>query len=160
MGKLSHRESNELAQVSSWRATCLLPSELQSLHLPNGNKVKKVKVLVAWSCPTLCDTMDCSPSGSSVHGDSPGKNTGVGCHSLLQGIFPPQGWNSGLLHYRQILYHLSHWGSPSPPLMVGWRRLEEAMRPPPGRKKTPDAARNNYCSGRVGWSLLPFPCYR
>ena len=36
------------------------------------------------SCPTLCDPMNCSPSGSSVHGDSPGKNTGAGCHALLQ----------------------------------------------------------------------------
>ena len=43
--------------------------------------------------------------------DSPGKNTGVGCHVLLQGIFPIQGSNSSLLHYRQILYHLSHQGS-------------------------------------------------
>ena len=41
-------------------------------------------------------------------GNSPGKNTGVGSHSLLQGIFPTQGWNLGLLHCRQILYHLSH----------------------------------------------------
>ena len=40
--------------------------------------------------------------------DSPGKNTGVGCHFLLQGIFPTQGLNSGLLHHRQILYCLSH----------------------------------------------------
>ena len=37
--------------------------------------------------------------------DSPGKNTGMGCHSLLQGIFPTQGLNLGLLHCRQILYH-------------------------------------------------------
>ena len=42
------------------------------------------------SCPTLCDPMDYSPPGSSVHGDSPGKNTGVGCHVLLQGISPNQ----------------------------------------------------------------------
>ena len=48
-----------------------------------------MKVLVAQSCPTLCDTMDRSPPGSSVHGDSPGKNSGVGCHALLDGIFPP-----------------------------------------------------------------------
>ena len=41
-------------------------------------------MLVAQSCPTLCDPMDYSPPGSSVHGDSPGKNTGVGCHFLLQ----------------------------------------------------------------------------
>ena len=40
--------------------------------------------------------------------NSPGENTGVGCHALLQGIFPTQGWNSGLPHCRRILYHLSH----------------------------------------------------
>ena len=44
--------------------------------------------------------------------DSPGKNTGVGCHALLQGILPTQGSNWGLLHCRQILYCLSHQGSP------------------------------------------------
>ena len=58
------------------------------------------------------DPMDCSAPGSSVQGDSPGKNTGVGCHALLQGIFPTQRLNSGLLHCRWILYHLSHQGSP------------------------------------------------
>ena len=42
----------------------------------------------------------------------PSKNTGVGCCFLLQGIFPTQGSNSGLLHCRQILYHLSHLGRP------------------------------------------------
>ena len=55
--------------------------------------------------------MDCSPSDSSVHGDSPGKNTGVGCHALLQRIFPVQALNSGLPHSRWILYRLSHQGS-------------------------------------------------
>ena len=43
--------------------------------------------------------------------NSPGKNTGVDCHSLLQRNFPTQGSNSGLLHHRQILYHLNHQGS-------------------------------------------------
>ena len=71
-----------------------------------------VLCLVTQSCPTLHDPMDCSPPGSSVHGDSPGKNTGVGCRALLQGIFPTQGLNSGLQHCGQILYHLSHQGSP------------------------------------------------
>ena len=56
--------------------------------------------------------MDCSPPGSSVHEDSPGKNTGAGCHTLLQGIFPSQGSNPGLLHCRQILYLLNYQGSP------------------------------------------------
>ena len=58
--------------------------------------------LVAQSCLILCDPVDCSPPGSSVHGDSPGKNPGVGCHALLQGI----------PHCRQILYYLCHQGSP------------------------------------------------
>ena len=53
------------------------------------------------ACPTLCDPTDCSPPHSSVHG-SPGKNTGVGCHSLLQGIFLTQGSN-------QCLLWLLHW---------------------------------------------------
>ena len=44
--------------------------------------------------------------------NTPGKNTGVGSHSLLQGIFPSQGSNPGLPHSRQILYQLSHQGSP------------------------------------------------
>ena len=42
--------------------------------------------------------------------DSPGKNTGVGCHFLFQGIFPTQRSNPGLLHCRQMLYHPSHQG--------------------------------------------------
>ena len=50
--------------------------------------------------------------GSSVHRDSPGKNAGVCCHTLLQGIFPTQGSNPGLPHCRRILYHLSHQWSP------------------------------------------------
>ena len=105
------------------------------------------------SCPTLCDPMDSSLPGSSVHGilkarilewvaisfsnvqfssvefshsvvsdslrphelqptrllclwDPPGKNTGMGCHFLLQGIFLTQRSNAHLLHCRQILYHL------------------------------------------------------
>ena len=40
--------------------------------------------LVTQLCLTICNPMDCSPPGSSVHGDSPGKNPGVGCHALLQ----------------------------------------------------------------------------
>ena len=59
--------------------------------------------------------MNCSPPGFSVHEDSPGKNTGVGCYARLQGIFPTQGLNPCLLcllHCRQILYPLSHLGTP------------------------------------------------
>ena len=65
--------------------------------------------LVAQSCLTLCNPMDCNPPGSSVH--CPSNNTGVGCH-FLHGIFPTQGLNPSLPHCRQILYHLSHQRSP------------------------------------------------
>ena len=61
---------------------------------------------VAQLCPTLCDLVGCSSS------DSPGKNSEVGCHALLQGIFQTQGLNLGLPHYKWILYDLSHQGSP------------------------------------------------
>ena len=63
----------------------------------------KVKLKVAQSCPTLCGSMDWN---------SPGKNTGMGSHSFLQGIVPIQGSNPGLLHCKQILYQLSHKRSP------------------------------------------------
>ena len=70
--------------------------------------IPSVLCLVTQSCLTLCDPMDCSLLGSSVHGDSPGKNTEVGCHALLQRIFPTQRSNPGLMHCGHILYHLSH----------------------------------------------------
>ena len=70
-----------------------------------------VLYLVTQSCPTLCNPMD-RAWWAAVHGDSPGKNIKVGCHALLQGIFSTQGLNPGLPHCRQILYHLSHQGSP------------------------------------------------
>ena len=64
------------------------------------------------SCPTLGNPMDCSsPLGSSVHGDSPHKNTGVGCHALLHGIFLTQGSNPHLLrllHWQTSPYLLSY----------------------------------------------------
>ena len=47
-------------------------------------------------CLTLCDPMSHSPRVSSVLGDSPGENTGVGCHALLQGISPTQDSNLSL----------------------------------------------------------------
>ena len=82
--------------------------ECGSGRLPRGS----VCVLCHFNCVQLCHPVDHSPAGSSVHGDSPGKNTGVGNHTLLQGIFLTQGSIPRLLHCRQILYHLSHNGSP------------------------------------------------
>ena len=67
-----------------------------------------VLCLIAQSCLTLYNPVDCSPPDCSVHGDSPDKNTGVDCHALLPGISPTQGSNPGLLHCRPILYHMGH----------------------------------------------------
>ena len=64
------------------------------------------EVKVTQSCLTLCD-----PHGLYSPWNSPGQNTGVGSLSLLQGIFPTQGSNPGLLHCKWILYQLSHHGS-------------------------------------------------
>ena len=81
-------------------------------------KVKSESEVAQW-CPTLSDPMDCSLPGSSVHGifqasvlewDAITFSTGVGYHSLIQGIFQTQGSNLGVLHCRQILYRLSHQG--------------------------------------------------
>jgi len=75
----------------------------------------------------ICDCESCSVVSNSLwpHGlyspwNSPGQNTGVGSHSLLQRIFPTQGWNPGLPHCRQILYQLSHKGSPRIPEWVAY----------------------------------------
>ena len=65
-------------------------------------KVKRVKVK---SCQTICNTMDCSLPGSSVHGIFQARKLDV----LLQGIFLTQGSNLGLLHCRQMCYRLNYW---------------------------------------------------
>ena len=64
-------------------------------------RMQRFEVKVAQLCLTLCDPLVYSPW------NSPGQNTGVGSHSLLQGIFPTQGSNPGLPHFRKILYQLS-----------------------------------------------------
>ena len=98
--------------------TCIYMAE--SLHCSpetiTSLLISYVLCLVAQSCLTLCNPMDCTPPGSSVHGDSPGKKTGVGCHAL-QEIFPTLGSNPGFLHFRQILYSLSHQRRPNGPLL-------------------------------------------
>ena len=79
---------------------------LHSRKLTNAWKVSllcfvlscAVLYLVIQSCPTLCNPVDCSSPGSSVHGDSPGQNTVVGCHALLQGLFPTQVFTPGLMN--------------------------------------------------------------
>ena len=70
-----------------------------------------------WGCFHESESCSVVSNGLGPHGlyspwNSPGQNTGVGSLSLLQGIFPTQGSNPGLLHCRWILYQLSHKGSP------------------------------------------------
>ena len=64
-----------------------------------------------WSRSVLSDSLrphELLPTRLLCPWDFPGNNTGVDCHFLLQRIFPTQGWNPGLPHSRQTLYHLSH----------------------------------------------------
>ena len=68
----------------------------------------EVKVLVTQLCPILCNPVDCSPPCSFVLEIFQARIPEWVAHSLLQEIFPTQGLGSGLLHCRQILYHLSH----------------------------------------------------
>ena len=86
----------------------MLESQLGSLFDIQQDRCYMRKVLVAQSCLTLWDPVDCSLPRLLCPWNSPGKNTGVGSHSLLQRIFLTQGSNLGLPHCRQILYCLSH----------------------------------------------------
>ena len=64
-----------------------------------------------WSCSVMSNSLQphgLYPTRLLHPWDFPGKSTGVGCHFLLQGIFPTQGLNPGLPHCRQTFYHLSH----------------------------------------------------
>ena len=73
-----------------------------------------INTLECVSCSVLSDSLwphGLLPSRLLHRWDSPGKNSGVSCHFLLQGIFLTQGSNLGLPHCGQTLYHLSHRGS-------------------------------------------------
>ena len=110
----------------SWCLLFIWMKFLNPLHM----KWKKVKVLVTQLSLTLCHPM-------VYPWNFPGKNAGVGCHSILQELFPTQGLNPGLLRCRQILHHLNHQGSsfscgsPSklasspPPVLGSWATILE-----------------------------------
>ena len=100
-----------MANWSLTREPSIHNGERQFFKLMVG-KLNVLYVKLLQSCLTHCNSMDCRPPGSSVHEDFPGKNPGVGCHAILQGIFSTQGSNPGLPHSRWILYCLSHQRSP------------------------------------------------
>ena len=86
--------------------------------------------LVTQSCPTLWNPMNWSPPGSSVHGDFPGKHTGVGCHFLPQTILPTQGLilptqglNLYLVHWQADSLLLSYLGSPKYQANLAYTRI-------------------------------------
>ena len=91
-------------------SSCLWRNNL--IFIWQGQKSEKCEtVSLSVMSTTLYKPMDCRPSRLLCPWNPPAKNTGVGSHSLLQGIFPTQGLNLGLLRRRQILYHLSHQGN-------------------------------------------------
>ena len=88
-------------------------------------KWRDFKELIRYSCPALCDSIDYSPR-LLCPWNSPGENTGVDMHSLIQGIFPTQRFSLGLLHCRQILYYLNHEGRPN--FLSGQGKTEQSSR--------------------------------
>ena len=89
---------------------CFISLGLVFYHQHIYAKLLLIRSLCVCSVTQLCSTLP--PARLLCPWDSSGKNTGVGCPALLQGIFPTQGSNPGLLHCRQIFYHLPHQGSP------------------------------------------------
>ena len=107
-------------------------------------RISNLPCISCWSIESQENLLKCewkwSESGSVgsdslwLHGlyspwNSPGQNTGVGSHSLLQGIFPTQGFNPGLSHCRRILYQLSRKGSPRILEWVAYPFSSESSRP-------------------------------
>ncbi|CAI9161868.1 unnamed protein product [Rangifer tarandus platyrhynchus] len=98
---------------------CPPPGDLPDPGMELGSPVSGSLPLVPLGSPSsvVCESCSVMSDSSQPHGlyspwNSPGQDTGAGIHSLLQGIFLTQGSNPGLLHYRWILYQLSHQGSP------------------------------------------------
>ena len=82
------------------------------VQAPGGGDAGGGDGLVAQSCLTLLTSRTVAHRRLLCSWNSPGKNTGVGCHFPLQGIFPSQYLNLCLLHHSRILYQLSHQGNP------------------------------------------------
>ena len=107
----------QVLEIQQWRKT---PTQLTaiSLHLNRSLIILKIEFHIKrkwkWSCSVVSDSLQPRglwPTRLLRPWDFPGKSTGVDCYFLLQGIFPTQESNPGVLHWRQTLYHLSHQGS-------------------------------------------------
>ena len=139
------------------RRACWSPAALKQLHpsscdygslAPPAGPTRCVPGVLATRCRDSATplTVTCK---LLCPWNSPGKNTGVVCHSLLQGTFLTQGLNMGLLHCRQILYQLSHWGSPCTWKISG--RAQKALPlhqlPDPGKELN----QSDCCWGAAAW---------
>ena len=102
-------------------------------------------VLVTQFCWTLCDPTNGRNARLLCPWGSPGKNTGVSCHFLLPGNFPTQGSNPGLLHCRQILYHLSY----REDLMVGLRGNNNEQKPQLNAVRRPERGALMSCNDKI-----------
>ena len=111
--------------ATPWTVACQVPMSMEfsrqeywsGFPVPSPEKLPHPEIqtmlllcLVTQSCPTLCNPMDCSPPGFSVHGILQARKLFVGCHFLLQGIFVTQGSNQSLLHWQVGSVLLSHQG--------------------------------------------------
>ena len=115
----------------SWEEKVGAPCKLRptpQLNTPAGRPSEGWEKVRVESLSPLCDPVDCSPPGSSVHGILQAR-TGVGHHFLLQGIFLTQGWNPGLLHGRQTLYRLSPQGREGWDPGTGHQESETGLNP-------------------------------
>ena len=114
-------------------------SRMLQARVPSGGSMRTA-LLLSSGRSVVCDPTDWSPPGFSVHGIFPGKNTGMGCHSLLQAIFPTQGPNPRLLHGQADSSPLSHQEVPvilcpcaneRQQNSVPWEPLSKLQRKPP-----------------------------
>ena len=114
MGNLSalRRQTQDARKLVTWMS---LSVDFHRWEFHQKLRKRKSKGLLAISegesCSVVSDSLrphELGPARFLCPWNSPGKNTGVGSHCLLQGIFPTQRSNPGLLHSRPILYHLSH----------------------------------------------------
>ena len=104
-----------------WKTGC---GVWEKEHYPGCHLSLWSKQWCAWSLSYvwLCYPIDSSPPGSSVHEDSPGKNTGVHCQALLQGIFQTQELNWGLLNCRQFFTSLTTREATRKDEIATWRK--------------------------------------